>query len=105
LLPALAAAASLAGRNTDRDEHLIALSVDATNCHRRRVWECWQTEGTRTGRWGALLALGATIRAAGLEGLEPYARPRPMEIRQVRHGIGIRQVSYDPEDELVPADA
>ena len=29
--------------------------------------------------------------------------PRPMEVKQVRHGIGIRQVAFDPEDDELVA--
>ena len=33
---------------------------------------------------GAVLKLGAAIRAADLDGLEPYRLPKPMEIKQIR---------------------
>lgn len=55
---------------------------------------------------GALLALGASVRAADLaylDDLEPYRRPRPMQVRQIPSGLGIRKVPYDPEDEEVAA--
>ena len=57
----------------------------------------------RTNRWGALLAIGATLRAASLDRLGPYRLPRPMEVKQIPHGIGIRQVQVDPEDEELAA--
>ena len=74
-LAGLSAAASLAGVPIDQ-EHLIALTIDVTGCHRRKVWSAWETEGTRTGRWGALIGIGATLRAAPLDGLQPYRTAR-----------------------------
>jgi hypothetical protein len=101
-LAALRCAATLAGVSTTAPEDQIALVVDATGLHRRRVREAWKHEGGRTGRWAPLLALGATLRAAAdLDNLRPYARPAPMQIKQVRVGPGIRQEPHDPEDELV----
>ena len=100
LRPLAAAAASLAGTpGTEKGETLIALTVDTDGIHRRRVWEAWEIGTGRTTRWGALVGIGATVRAAGLDHLEPYRQPRPMEVKQVRHGIGIRQVAFDPEDD------
>jgi len=46
-----------------------------------------------------LLALGVTLRAATLDAFEPYRSPRPLEVRQVRSGMGVRQVTIDPEDQ------
>ena len=100
----LQAAAALAGTpDTEKGEVMIALTIDAAGLHRRRVWEAWRHVAGRTGRWGALLRIGATIRAHDLDGFTPYRPPRPMEVKQVPHGIGIRQVPQDPEDDEVPA--
>ena len=51
-------------------EHLLTLCVDPRGLHRRRVWECWEQTDGRTGRWGALLSLGVTLRAADITTLE-----------------------------------
>lgn len=104
LMTTLQAAAALAGVSCPRSEEMITLCVDTIGLHRRRVWEAWEATGTRTGRWGALVALGARVRAHNLnDGFEPYAQPKPMEVRQIRQGPGIRQVPFDPEDELQTA--
>ena len=93
----------MAGTDTTAPECLLALCVDVTGLHRRRVWECWERTDGRTSRWSALIGIGAVLRAAALDGLQPYRRPRPMEVRQVRVGIGIRQEPFDPEDEELAA--
>ncbi len=99
MMTRLAAGANLCGvADTEKGETLIPLTLDTTGCHRRRTWEAWRVMSGRTGRWGAVLKLGAAIRAADLDGLEPYRLPKPMEIKQIPHGIGVRQVSHDPED-------
>ena len=82
-----------------------SLTVDANGLHRRRVWEAFEETGGRTGRWGALRALGARIRAADLDSYEPYRKPKPMEVKQIRHGIGVRQILVDPEDAPEPEPA
>jgi hypothetical protein len=101
-LDGLSAAASLAGTPIDQ-EHLIALTVDTDGIHRRKVWSAWERTDGRTSRWGALIGIGAVLRTAALDGLQPYRRPRPMEVRQVRVGIGVRQEPFDPEDEELAA--
>ena len=98
-LAGLSAAASLAGVNTTAPEHLLPLCVDPTGCHRRRIWEAFDTSTGRTQRWGALLGIGAVLRAADLDGLQPYPRPRPMEVKQIPTGLGVRQIMVDPEDD------
>jgi hypothetical protein len=56
------------------------------------------------GRWGALAALDARIRAADLEGFEPYREPKPLIRKQFpadgpdSRGI-YRTTVIDPEDE------
>ena len=119
LVPPLAVAASLAGipgidlNTLDVDCHptVIGLAVDTTDLQRRRVWEAWLTKDGdgRTGRWGALVALGATIRALpDLKTHQPYPEPRPMEYRdetvvdQHGHATLIRRVPHDPEDDHTP---
>jgi len=100
LLPALAAAARLAGVDV-RDRDALALTVNPGTLHRRRVWEAWNSHGERCGRWSALHTLGATLRACPLHDYEPYAEPLPLETRQERVKapyVGIRQVVVDPHD-------
>lgn len=81
-LAALQCAASLAGTPMTQQEHLLALVVDADGLHRRRGGEAWATDTGRTARWGALLKLRARLRAADLDGFEPYRRPAPMRRRK-----------------------
>ena len=90
-MTALAAAAALNGIPCPRDEHLIALTVDANDLHRRRVWEAWSSTGGRCGRWAALIALGATIKAHDLDNFEPYRQPQPMTIKQIQVGRGVHR--------------
>jgi hypothetical protein len=104
LLAALVGAANLAGIATvsvaggPLTGAVIALACDPGTAHRRRVFEAWESRG-RCGRWAALLALGVTLRAADLDGFAPYADPKPLEVRQQRSGMGVRQVTVDPEDQ------
>jgi hypothetical protein len=79
---------------------------DPGELHRRRVLDAFAAEG-RCGRWSALAALGATIRAwpAGqLDTFAPYRSPRPLEHR-IRPSAGgdalharYENYVYDPED-------
>jgi len=104
-MAACRAAATLVGTPAaQKGETLIALTDDATGCHRRRVWEALahhgrshRTLGRTARRWRA------TLRAADLDGLAPYRLPRPMEVRQVRMGPGVQQLPHDPEDDEVQA--
>lgn len=102
LLPVLVAAAELADlRINAQDGSLLALCADPGKLHRRRVWECWQSETGRTRRWGALVKLGARLRACDLDQHKPYEPPKPLERRQIphprEHGI-YREIVVDPED-------
>ena len=99
----LADAATLAGKPTNTDSATIGATVNADGLHVRRVWEAWANTDGRTGKWGALVALGATIEAPELDDLSNYREPMPMEIVQEHSGIGVRQVQHDPEDDLVNA--
>lgn len=101
LVPILQAAAELAGVSTETREKLLALTVDATGLHRRRVWEAFDQDRGRGGRWAALLAAGATIRAhRPITELQPYRLPRPMEERWETINRGqSRRVIVDPEDD------
>ena len=59
------------------------LKGSAPQLHRRKIWQAFGARG-RTGRWGALTALGATIRAwpaDRLAELEPYRIPAPLQER------------------------
>jgi hypothetical protein len=102
LVELLIAAAELAGTTIDLVEGVPALCVDWGSAHRRRAWECWETTGSRTSRWGAVVKLGATIRACPLDEYQPYLRPPPKELRQEQvpgapRGT-VRQYEYDPCD-------
>lgn len=103
-LPALQAAATLAGLRVHDTDALLPLTVDTTGHHRRRIWEAWESNTGRTGKWGAIARLGATIRAAHLDTYTPYRRPAPIEVKYVRGTgpyAGSVRVEHDPEDELV----
>lgn len=70
---------------------LIPLLVDTDGQHSRKLWTACSREGGRTGRWGALAALGADIRAfpAGqLENFTTYREPRPLIRKQFPAGPG-----------------
>ena len=104
MMTALAAAANLCGIPIATQEELLALVCDPAGLHRRRVWEAWDSTG-RAGRWAALVALGATIRAHDLDAFEPYRQPRPMEVRQIPVARGaVRFEQIDPEDEELAAE-
>lgn len=87
LAVALHACGVLAGRCEDTDDGTIELTVDVGDCDRATIKDCWdireaekraarnaaaagpftgrpEATHSRTGRWGALLKAGATIRAA-----------------------------------------
>lgn len=122
LLPALAAAAELANITTNAPDDQLPLAVDTEGLHRRRLWEAWDADDTerrtianatanqgltgvtppaptRTGRWGKLLALGATIRAHNpAHDFHPYRRPKPLIERTVVENGVTRRIVTDPED-------
>ena len=85
------------------DEAVIPLVCDPGQLHRRKVWDAYENTTGRTGRWGALVAVGATIRAPlSLDGFERYRRPKPI-IHKQRQITGaplgyIENVALDPED-------
>lgn len=100
--------ASAAEVPTD-DAHTFALYVavptDAPADRRRELWAAWDVPTGRAGRWGAVVAQGATLAApAAVEDVKPYRRPRPVETRYRRVEMGMRAVEYDPETDT-PADA
>ena len=117
LIPALLAAAQLTGLRIDMADERIneawwsavidpaaifGLTVDAGTLHRRRVWDAFNTEGGRCGRWSALVAAGARIRAVALADYQPYRQPKPLIHRQ-QQILGapmgtVRAVTIDPED-------
>ncbi|MFD6860551.1 hypothetical protein ACFWCF_24830 [Rhodococcus sp. NPDC060090] len=103
-IPTLATAAALAGLRINGNDAHLGLTCDTTGLHRRRVWEAWETDTGRTTKWGALVTLGVTLRAASLDEYEHYRRPAPIEVKYVRSGgqyAGSVRVEVDPEDELV----
>ena len=87
----------------DTTAAIIALSCDPGTCHRRRVWEAWQTKETRCGRWSALHALGVTLRpfpSDQLSSFTPYHEPRALEVEVEQVDIGVsRRHVRDPEDQ------
>ncbi|MHA7293902.1 hypothetical protein [Arthrobacter sp. HLT1-21] len=97
-IPALTAAAKLAGTRITNNDGLLALTVNPGKLHRRRVWEAWEAEG-RTGRWAALVKLGATIRACDLATYTEYRQTQPIETRYEEVGRGQwMPIETDPED-------
>ena len=101
LVPILVAAVELCGISARDDTWLLPLLVDPTGLHRRKLWGAWRSAGERCGRWSALAALGARIRASDLDGFEPYREPRALIRKQFptrERGI-YRPVVIDPEDE------
>ncbi|WMM73014.1 hypothetical protein RCF27_01270 [Rhodococcus pyridinivorans] len=103
-LPALQAAATLAGLRVHDNDALLPLTVDTDGHHRRRIWEAWETSTGRTGKWGAIARLGAGIRAAHLDTYTPYRRPAPIEVKYVRGTgpyAGSVRVEHDPEDQMI----
>lgn len=102
LLATLHTAATLTGYSPHAsrlDSTLIGLSINASGLHRRRVWEAWNNNTSRGGRWRELWNLGATIEAPALDDAKPYREPAPMETRAEHTGTGIRQYAHDPEDD------
>jgi hypothetical protein len=85
----LAAAAVLSGARGDImyflasvDEPTVGLQIslvaETKDCHRRQIRTGWDAKG-RCGRWSALLAAGAKIRATDNPlAIEPYAPPSPL---------------------------
>lgn len=121
LLPSLKAAAVLAEVCDDDAESDLPLCVDPGELHRREVWSAWETElreaqaertaannlpftkpepltRSRTGRWGALLRLGATLRACPPDAFTPYRRPARLEERTVTIDGRNQRITVDPED-------
>lgn len=106
LTPVLQAAAELCGVATGTPEHIFALTVDAEGVHRRKAWEAFKTTTGRCGRWGALVAVGARIRAhQPITELQPYRQPKPMEEKWENTGRrgSHRRIVVDPEDLPVTA--
>lgn len=99
LTPLVLNAADLAGFPTGPAERQIPLVCNPGDAHRRRVYEAWNTSNTNTRKWGALNALDVSIEAPeDLEDVKPYRQPKPMEIRTIHEGHGVRQFQVDPED-------
>lgn len=122
LLTPLKAAAVLAEICDDTAENDLPLCVDPGQLHRRRVWEAWETDEreaaaaraarsdtaftvdrtaavSRTGRWGALLRIDATIRACPPEAFTPYRRPARLEERTIHQDGRNMKITVDPEDD------
>lgn len=105
LVPAVRAAAELAGldltNHPNPDTTVLPLICDPGATHRRRVWEAFHATG-RTGRWGALTAIGVTLRACPLDSFAPYREPAPVKhVQRQRAGQPrgmVENVVLDPED-------
>jgi hypothetical protein len=95
MVPVLCAAAELCGVSTAGDTALLPLLIDASGCHRRRTWEAWKASGVRTGHFGALVALGAKIRACALDEFEPYREAKPLIRKQFPRGGPGNKGMYD----------
>lgn len=74
------AAALLGLEQTNTENGRIGLSVSTGTATPRQVWSAWQTTNGRTGRWGALLATGAVLRAADPAEYEPLSPERTERI-------------------------
>lgn len=108
-LPVLQAAAELAGiqvrdpnlapRSPRVLDALLPLAIDTRGLHRRRVWDAWETDTGRTGRWGELSKLGATIHACPLDEYQPYRRPKQLLERWVVQNDRRVRIIVDPEDD------
>jgi hypothetical protein len=102
-VPILTVAAELAGAHIDNETGTLLTScVDPTDQHRRELWEAWTAQDGRCGRWAALVALGARIRAAAdLADITPHRQPQPIEYRTVPEPGAPRgfyqTVAHDPE--------
>jgi hypothetical protein len=80
----------------DTTEYQIALACDPHGAHRRKTWACFAKTDGRTGRWGALHALGVRIKAApDPASVTPYARPvQPVAVE----GPGGKAAFWCPHD-------
>lgn len=97
LASVLADAATLAGHPITTDADAIGLTINAHDAHRRHIWDAWNNTG-RTGKWGPVAALGATIEAPALDDLTAYREPRPMETIYRQSDWGMKAITIDPED-------
>lgn len=110
-LRVLCAAAALAGapgdtaflnKSTDvaTTEYQISIATDPGKAHRRQTWLAWTKTDGRTGRWGALAALGVKIQAADRpDRVRPYKRPAaPIAVMDPNNVL--RQ--WDPHDGKPP---
>lgn len=100
ILPALHAAASLAGYShpDSSKSNLIALSLKTDGVHRRVLWEAWDELNVRGGRWTSVTEAGASIAAHAPSDITPYREPAPLETKYERRGMGYVPVVVDPED-------
>lgn len=98
-LPTLKTAAKLAGATILNNDAYLPLSTNPGNAHRRRVWEAWETDEGRAGRWAALHKLGVKLGAPDLDNYNPYRRPMELETKYKAGAFG-GHVPYivDPED-------
>lgn len=78
----------------------MALCLDIGKAHLRKTWGAFQSKTGRGGKWGALVKVGATLRA--YDGDTPpkaVRQPRPPVAVMQPTGDGTaRQVMVDPED-------
>jgi hypothetical protein len=110
LAPVLHAVAQLAGAPATAhrdiggvDSILLPLVCDPRDLHRRKIWEAFGSGkgDRRCGRWSALVALGATIRAwPKLDEFTAYRQPAPLErrTRPAPWPHSVTEYWVDPED-------
>jgi hypothetical protein len=98
IIGTLRCAAELAGVNLKDEAMKVALVIDGQGAHRRRVWEGWRIKDGRTRRWGAIAKTGAVIRAADLDGLEPYRQPPPLQQKVENINGMVVTTTVDPAD-------
>lgn len=100
VIPAVQAAAKLCGADgPDNTLTLLPLVIDPDGCHRRVVWEAFNSTG-RAGRWSAVVAADIPIRChRDPAAIEPYRLCKPFEERSSTRNGEHRTYWVDPEDD------
>lgn len=103
-LLALAATARLAGTDSTPDGLLAFAVTPGEKDDRRAIWQAWEDDTPRGGRWTALARTGQKITAPALADWQHYRRPAPLETHTVAVGNGqYVNVTIDPEKGEDPA--
>ncbi len=99
IIPAVQAAAKLCGADGPDTLTLLPLVLDPDGCHRRVVWEAFNSTG-RAGRWSAIAAAGIPIRChRDPASIAPYRLAKPFEQRAETRNGEHRTYWVDPEDD------